>query len=256
MKKLFIVLLLIINNIYAIENIEADNQQENLQKQKMLEYNNIINNNSLYTKRLINRYRRFKAIINDSYDMKILLKPLVLPLFNIETIYLHPNFVSTITFPASFKILSAQTTMHMKVFQYQNNLLLLSPIRGNDIANLVITAYDNQTKQNKVFNFLLKPYSLTLLKYDTKYGMYATDFGDYLSFNIKFVEKVNINPINILEKYVEVFGLKHFRKVFSKNGYYDSILINHIPIYITRDDVQGNIIYDNKKFRISIGVKQ
>jgi hypothetical protein len=215
-----------------------------------------INIDNVTAKKILNRIRRYKAIMNDTYEMKILLKPLVKPLSNVDVVYLHPNFISTLIFPSSFKITSAQTSIKMNLFTYSQNLMEIKPLKGNDIGNMVVTAYDMKNKQNKIFNFILKPYSLKNLNYDTEYGMYATEDGAFFSLTTKFVEKVDVNPVEVLEKYVDVNGLDTLNKVFNKNGAYDSILIDNVPIYITRDDIQGNIEYFNKKFRISIGVKQ
>jgi hypothetical protein len=237
-------------NVYMNEN--------NFSNQKYYVDRYQLNINNLSTKKVYEKYRRYKSIMNNTYDIQLLLKPLIKPLMNIETIYGHPNFISTIVFPKGYKIISAQTTYPFKVFSFSNNLLTLSPKKDSDITigNIVITAYDSNTGQNKIFNFIFKPYSLTSLKYDTKYGTYATPYGEFFSFYIKFVDNININPVKVIEKYISVFGKRHFNYVFRKNGYYDAILINNIPVYITRDDVQGDIEYEGKKFRISFGVKQ
>jgi len=229
---------------------------KNYQKKQYYTNDYELNINSLTAKKVFNRIHRYKAIMNNTYDLKLLLKPLVKPLSNIDTIYLHPNFITTIIFPKSFIIQSADAGIPLTKFSFSQNLLKIMPKRGDDIGNMVVTCYDLATHTNKVFNFILKPYVLRNLKIDNDYGMYATDEGSFFSFTIKYVEKVKVNPIKILEKYVDVFGLKHFNKVFSKNGSYDALLIDNVPVYIIRDDIQGNIYYFNKKFRISIGVKQ
>lgn len=246
--------LFLISSLLFAEETQNNNNNNN---NNIIEENKFkINIDDVSTKRIDNRYKRYKAIMNDTYDMKILLKPLVVPLMNVYTIYGHHNFISTLIFPDSFKIISATTTIPMKQFTYSKNVLMLSPKKDTDIGNIVITAYDYETKVNKIFNFMFKPYSLTSLKFDTEYGMYATDVGDFFSFTTKFVQMPNINPVKVLQKYIETFGINKFNKVFSKNGYYDSVLIDNIPVYIIRDEEDGNIVYFNKKFRISIGVKQ
>jgi len=215
-----------------------------------------LNINSLTAKRVFNRMHRYKSIMNNTYDLKLLLKPLIEPLANVNVVYLHPNFITTLIFPKSFIIQSADAGIPLAKFSFSQNLLQIMPKRGDDIGNMVITCYDLATHTNKVFNFVLKPYVLRNLKIDNDYGMYATDEGSFFSFTIKYVEKIKVNPVKVLEKYVEIFGLKHFNKVFNKNGNYDALLINNVPVYIIRDDKQGNIYYFNKKFRISIGTKQ
>jgi hypothetical protein len=259
--KRIILLLLIISELFA-GNFNKKDFPNTLLKTYNYKSGNYyvdtykMNIDNTTAKRVLNRMNRYRAIMNDSYEMKILLKPLVNPLTNISVVYLHPNFISTIIFPASFKITSAQNSLKMNLFTYSQNLIELKPLKGNDIGNMVVTAYDKKTKQNKIFNFILKNYSFKDLTYDKEYGMYAIENGSFFSLTNKFVEKININPIKILQKYVEVNGLKKFNQVFAKNNSYDSILIDNVPIYITRDDIQGSIEYFNKKFRITIGVKQ
>lgn len=213
-----------------------------------------INIESMPTKKILNRKDRYSAIVNDIFDAEILAKPLVKQLKTMDTLYSHPNFISVIKFPPSVIINQASTTIPMSHFSFSENLLQFSINRNAPMGNIVITAFDKEIGKNKVFNFIVKKYSNTSsAKYDNEYGLYATNDGEFLSLSVFYTQIQKVDEIKILQKYVELNGLQALKKQFTKHGDFETLLLDGVPVFITRDDKNGNISYYDINFRISIG---
>lgn len=214
-----------------------------------------INIDEMAVKKVQNRKERYEAIMDDVFDAEILSQPLVKKLKTMDTLYAHPSFISLIKLPIGMKIVSAKTAMAMEDFTYSENILTFSPKKNAQMGNIIITAFDSEVQKNKVFNFIVKKYSNNEAKYDKEYGLYATNNGEFLSLTIFYTQIQKVDEIKLLQKYVEVNGLKTFKKQFEKNGDTESILLDGVPIFITRDDHNGNISYYDMDFRITIGGK-
>ena len=210
-----------------------------------------INPNAVYQG--FNQLKRYRSLMNQTFNPKILFKPLIKPLSNIDIVYMHPRFITTLLFPNSIKIISAFSSEQMNFLKFSKNLLMIKPLANDGVGNLIITAYDSKTHQNKIFNFIIKPFFPENLKIDTIYGYYTAPSGAFLSLNVKYVENINLTPIEVINKIVNLWGEKKFNKIFAKNGSIFALTINHIPVYIKRDDLQGNIYAFKKKFIVKIG---
>ena len=200
-----------------------------------------------------NAVKKYRSLMNQTFNPKILFKPLIKPLRNIDTLYIHPRFIATVVFPESVKIISVFASEKMNFLQFSNNLLMIKPKGDDGVGNLVVTAYDFKSKKNKIFNFILKPFFPENTRLNLTYGYYTAPSGAFLSLMVKYVENPGFNKIEILNKIISLLTPKKFNQIFAKNGSFYAVLVNHIPVYIQRDDKQGNIYAYKKKFIIKIG---
>lgn len=210
-----------------------------------------INPDSVYQG--FNALKKYRSLMNQTFNPKILLKPLIKPLSNLDVLYIHPRFITNIILPETLKIISVYSSEKMNFLQFSNNLLMIKPLSNDGVGNLILTAYDMKQKKNKVFNFIIKPFFPKNVKFDETYGYYVAPDGAFLSLTVKYVDNINLTPIQVLNKLIFLYGKEKFNKIFSKNENLYAITINHIPVYIQRDDKQGNIYAFGKKFIVKIG---
>ena len=122
------------------------------------------------------------------------------------------------------------------------------------MGNIVLTAYDRISKVNKIFNFIVKKYANNNIRLDNEYGLYATNKGDFLSLTT-FYKEVKVDRIKLLDKYIALNGVDYFKKKFNKNGNYETLLVDGVPVYIIRDEQNGRISFFGMNFRVQIGSK-
>lgn len=255
MKKIILLIIMFITAFgYNNTNFPASElKNENFQNKSAYVDQFKINLNAKSVYQGFNAFKRYRSLMNLTFNPHILFKPLIKPLSSIDIIYIHPRFISTILFPETIKIISAYTSEKMNFLQYSDNLLMIKPTADDGIGNLIITAYDKKNRKNKLFNFIIKPFFPKNIMLDTAYGYYTAPNGAFLSLTVKYVENINLTPIKALNKIINLLGSKKFNRIFSKNGSIFAVIINHIPVYIKRDDKQGNIYAFKKKFIVKIG---
>lgn len=212
-----------------------------------------INIDQMTVKKVLNRKDRYSSILDDLFDAEVLSKEIIKPLKTMDTIYSHPSFISLVKFPPGIKINSAKTTTKMTEFSFSENILMFSLDKQSSVGNIVITAFDREIKKNKVFNFIVKKYSNNNTKFDNEYGYYATSSGEFLSLSTFYTQMQTINPVKLLQKYVQLNGLQYFKEQFKNDGSKEILLINGVPISIVRDEKNGLIEYYDMNFQINIG---
>lgn len=154
---------------------------------------------------------------------------------DVDVISVHPQFISTLTFPSQIKILSAQSSTPMNLMQFKQNVLLLQPDASFGYGNVFIT-YQSETK-NYSMNLLIK-------NYDEREGALK------IAYQYSWDDDAKIDYVGVLKHYLALNGDKSL-KTLKKDGDHDVIVLNNITYYIIRDSINGNIDYGNQRFNIS-----
>ena len=95
-------------------------------------------------------------------EIEYLIAPEQKTLKDVDVISIHPQFITTLTFPAQIKILSAQASVNMNSMQFQQNVLLIQPAISFGYGNIFIT-YQSETK-NYTMNLIIKNYEEKYIK--------------------------------------------------------------------------------------------
>ena len=168
-------------------------------------------------------------------EIEYLIAPEQRVLKDVDVISLHPQFLSTLTFPSQIKILSAQPSIDMNTISFQQNVLLLQPKVSFGYGNIFIT-YQSETK-NYSMNLLIK-------NYDEREGALK------IAYQYSWDNDIKIDYVAVLKHYLALNGEKPLKSL-QKDGDHDVIVLNGITYYIIRDSISGNIDYGNQRFNIS-----
>ncbi|MDA3053302.1 hypothetical protein OFO01_06940 [Campylobacter sp. JMF_01 NE2] len=178
--------------------------------------------------------QKYENLVKNT-EIEYLIAPEQRILKDVDIISLHPQFISTLTFPAQIKILSMQSSIDMKQMQFQQNVLLIQPAVSFGHGNIFIT-YQSENK-NYSMNLLVK-------SYDEKEGPLK------ISYHYSWNNDTKIDYVGVLKHYLALNGEKPLRAL-RKDGDHDVVILNGITYYIIRDSVNGNIDYGNQRFTIS-----
>lgn len=168
-------------------------------------------------------------------EIEYLIAPEQRVLKDVDVISLHPQFISTLTFPSQIKILSAQTSIPVTLLQFQQNVILIQPNTAFGYGNIFIT-YQSETK-NYSMNLLIK-------NYDEREGALK------IAYQYTWDNDTKIDYVSVLKHYLALNGEKPLKSL-KKDGDHDVIILNGITYYIIKDSVNGNIDYGNQRFNIS-----
>ena len=178
--------------------------------------------------------QKYENLVKNT-EIEYLIAPEQRILKDVDVVSLHPQFISTLTFPSQVKILSAQSSIVMNQLQFQQNVLLIQPSINFGHGNIFIT-YQSETK-NYSMNLLIK-------NYDEREGALK------IAYQYSWDNDTKIDYVGVLKHYLALNGEKPL-KALKKDGDHDVIILNGITYYIIRDSVNGNIDYGNQRFNIS-----
>ena len=168
-------------------------------------------------------------------EIEYLIAPEQKTLKDVDVISIHPQFITTLTFPAQIKILSAQASVNMNSMQFQQNVLLIQPAISFGYGNIFIT-YQSETK-NYTMNLIIK-------NYEEKEGPLK------IAYQYDWNNDNKIDSITVLNHYKKLNG-DHKLKNLKKDGDHDVIILNGVTYYIIRDSINGEVDYGYQKFHVS-----
>jgi len=202
-----------------------------------------LNPNEVYQIR--KKIEKKKNILDGVYKVNIMQNPIFKPLKTITTVYLHPNFISTLIFPKKYKINSKpQVSFPVKVFEYDSNTIRIRPSEDTTQGNIVLSLTDG-----------IKNYSLTIF-----YKRYIPNINCTKDANnkcrntalatvIKFVAGTPYyNPFKIIEEYMLLHNIKKLN--IDKNLGYVTLSKGDETYYIIRDDEFGTIYKDGMLLKV------
>lgn len=152
---------------------------------------------------------------------------------------IHPQFITTITFPSQVRILGAKSSAPMKLLQADQNVLIIQPEATFKNGNIFIT-YRSNTK-NYTMNLLVKSFGAS---------------NDPLKISYQYVwdNDGRVDFASILKSYIDLNGEEKVRANFKKVGDYDTITLNGKTYYIIKDNGSGSrnyVDYKDHRFKIS-----
>lgn len=204
-----------------------------------------LNLNQDIAKDVINQKDNYTKIMTETVDLNLLVDSITRTIKNVDTIFIHPHFLTTINLPDETEIIYAKSSVEMFVFDFSRNLLMLQPIKDFVNGNILITYRDNE--KTYYMNLIINKY--TQKPVDTSLNKYVTD-DNYLALNYKYIKNQNIDLINILKHYLQLNG-DNIINAFKKDGDYDVIQLNGVSYFIVRDSQFGEIDYKGIRFSIS-----
>ena len=270
MKNKIILLLTIISFSYSSPNmIEQINNSGN---------NNIKNNNiygkyipylqlpqSIYVQRkrfelntinLVKIYEKYfkviydrKKILNNVFDISILKKPVTKILKSISHIYVNPVYIQQIILPKKYKITSAVSSVKFDLFKFQNNELHLKANSNFSFGNIIVYYTDGKNNYSMnilVDNYIQKRCILLDKHYFCKKKRDKFSFA-YENFALIYYFK-DIKPLDKLDVIALYEHLTNKKITSIKNNSFVTFEYKGITYFIYRDDKNGDIIVDNKKF--------
>jgi len=216
-----------------------------LDKPKIVQKNRFeLNLNPKEVYQIENKIKTKKNILDGVYGINICQSPIFKPLKTITTIYLHPNFISTLIFPEKYKINSKpQVSFPLKVFEYDSNTIRVRPATDTTQGNIVLSLTDG-----------IKNYSLTIF-----YKRYIPNINCTKDANnnckntafatvIKFVAHDSFNPFKIIEEYMLLHKVDKLK--IENNLGYVTLSKDGETYYIIRDNEFGTIYKDGMLLKV------
>jgi len=181
---------------------------------------------------------RQKDILEGTLDISVLQKPLIKVLKTIDTLYLHPSYISTIVLPSQLKVVTCLPSFDTANFDYSDNLIRLQPSKNAQNGNISISLTDG--KRNYTMNIFVKRYFKDDKCIDNGNNYLCSQ--DYLSTMIKYVppRKLTTNTkLQIVEEYLAL--TKKTKIEIKRNLDYLTLQKGNEVFYIIRDDEFGDI---------------
>lgn len=191
---------------------------------------------------------RQKDILEGTLDISVLQKPLIKVLKTIDTLYLHPSYISTIVLPKQLKVVTCLPSFDTANFDYSENMIRLQPSKNAQSGNISISLTDGT--RNYTMNIFVKRYFKDDKCIDNGNNYLCSQ--DYLSTLIKYVPSRSLTTDAKLQIVEEYLSLSKKTKIdIKKNLDYLTLQKGNEIFYIIRDDEFGDI-YRNG---ISLSIK-
>lgn len=193
-----------------------------------------------------NIYRQ-KEIMNETLDISILQKPLKKPLKTVDTIFLHPSFITTIIMPTNLTLSDCTPSFDTTVFRYEKNIFYIQPTREASVGNITIALTDGV--KNYTITLFVKKYFKELDCVNEGENYKCAD--DYLSTIIQYAYPKRLDTITklqIVEKYLRLHNKE--KLTISKNLDFVTLKDMGETFYIIRDDEFGKIFKDGIRLTI------
>ena len=178
--------------------------------------------------------QKYESMVKNT-EIEYLIAPEQKVLKDVDVISIHPQFITTLTFPSQIKILSAQASINMNSIQFQQNVLLIQPAISFGYGNIFIT-YQSETK-NYTMNLIIK-------NYEEKEGPLK------IAYQYDWNNDNKIDSITVLNHYKKLNGDSKLKNL-KKDGDHDVIILNGVTYYIIRDSINGEVDYGYQKFHVS-----
>ena len=191
---------------------------------------------------------RQKDILEGTLDVSVLQKPLIKVLKTIDTLYLHPSYISTIVLPKQLKVVTCLPSFETANFHFSENMIRLQPSKNAQSGNISISLTDGV--KNYTMNVFVKRYFKDDKCIDNGNNYICSQ--DYLSTLIRYVPSRTLTTDAKLQIVEEYLSLSKKTKIdIKKNLDYLTIQKGNEVFYIIRDDEFGDV-YRNG---ISLSIK-
>lgn len=206
--------------------------------------------NEALAQKMINSKDKFEKVLSETLNVEYLMQPVDRPLKAVDTLYVHPNFLTTILLPSKYKLHSGKASFKTDTFELQENSIILKPNKNFTTGNIIITATDYD--KNITINIVLKKIETSLATFDMDYKKYIVD-KNYLSLVYNYTEKKTLDNFVILKHYMKINGIENsqLKNIFAHDGDYDMVIYDGITYYLIRDDKYNVLNFAEVNLRIS-----
>jgi hypothetical protein len=187
--------------------------------------------------------KRYREILDGTYDISILQNPVFKVLKTVDTMYLHPNYTTLIILPKKYLITYGHASFKTKLFKISNNIVSVQPNRKFQDGNMVF--YISDKRENFVISINVREYFVNL-NCTKLYGNYKCS-NEYFSTIYKYYNEPNVT----LDERIEIVRV-------AKKKFGDKILYSKEPIQISYQGVgykivkstDGDIFYKNQRIQV------
>lgn len=187
--------------------------------------------------------KRYRELLDGTYDISILQNPVFKVLKTVDTLYLHPNYTTLLILPKNYEITYGHSSFETKLFKISNNIISVQPNRKFQDGNMIF--YLTNKENNFVISLNVREYFKNLKCINT-YGNYKCA-DEYFSTIYKYYEEPNVD----LSDSIEIVRN-------AKKKYGDSILYSKKPIEVLYKGVtyqivkseDGDIFYKGQKIQV------
>lgn len=206
--------------------------------------------NEALAQKMINAKDKFEKVLSETLNVEYLMQPVDRPLKAVDTLYVHPNFLTTILLPSKYRLHSGKASFKTDTFELQENSIILKPNKNFTTGNIIITATDFD--RNITINIVLKKIETSLTTFDMDYKRYIVD-KNYLSLVYNYTEKKTLDNFVILKHYMKINGIENsqLKNIFAHDGDYDMVIYDGITYYLIRDDKYNMLNFAEVNLRIS-----
>lgn len=194
-----------------------------------------LNMNGDDIKRLQERDKEIKHLLDKFDSVRINQNPLVKSILSQDEIAVHPYFTFTILLPAGSKITLAQGKSLEKI-SFNENIVLFDVNNDFDRGNLIILFTDKNNK-NKILNILVRRFSIDEIKNQELNTIYT------------YIDQKILKDEEVLEAFY-----KQYKKYPDKKFNY--LYVDDMVYKIMEDEINGNLYIQNKKYRIVVDRKE
>ncbi|MDR0467244.1 MAG: hypothetical protein LBG67_00120 [Campylobacteraceae bacterium] len=166
-------------------------------------------------------------------DALINYKPVIKPLGTMDSLSVHPYYISTILLPVGSEISHVDISTQVETLKADQNTILLRTKMDFQSANMAIIYKLNG--KNQVLNLLLK-----------RYENRATETEDKLNLVLSYRDAPVIDDVQVIATYIKMTGTQ-------PTDSYSYIYIDDILYRIIQDDKYGKTMINNKKYRVDTG---
>jgi len=191
---------------------------------------------------------RFKKIMNQTYNLDMLMTPIVKPFKTIDKIYITTEHITTVVFPMDYTIVAATGSKKMTQIAHSSNILTFQPKRDFIEGNIVVSLTNGET--NKVATIILERYVPGMTTGNENYSIKLAKDKQFVSTVIMYKDLPKDDNTVILEAYFKLYG-PNASDYFSADCKFDTFTYDGVQYYVIRDDKFGNIEYEGISYRIA-----
>lgn len=208
-----------------------------------------INSDEAIYQKIINSRDKYNKLLNETLNLEYMMNPEIRPFKSMDSIFIHPNHITTIVLPTDIELKTAKASFRADVFDLSENSILIKPDRDFNTGNIVVTATNK--KENFIFNIFIRKIEIPFVSFDSDYNKYLIE-NNYLSLIYQYERKNIEDKFAIVQKYLKTNNIKSddLGVVFSNEGDYDMMIYKGVTYYIIRDSRFGTINYGDVDLRV------
>lgn len=195
--------------------------------------------------------KRFRDALDGTFDLSVLQRPVQKVFKSIDTLYFHPNYITTIMVPKSYTIVpgSAHASFQTNFFSVakDSNILMIQPSKDFNNGNMVMTLTDGKENYFMTINAIQYFSNMECRKSQGNYKC----ADEYLSTTYKYTlaERLTTDlKVRIMETLKRMYKTLDFEK---KKSY--SVEFKGINYYVYEDEMNGDFFFHGKNLKISTG---